>query len=145
MKVQWNRKEAIRKYLSAIIMMVMLCGLAGIGRAKINRDEKYIGVPVASPMGHEALRADIVNDKTSSFTIDLQQFANIGVSEDAPTYAIYTTSTLPANCGDFTGTDLPYWESSKYKRTFDLRGHRDVIKALDSYGCIIVKSNQSHG
>lgn len=135
--------ETAKKYMSAIVMLVVLCGLAGAGRAKIASDDVSLGVPTASPIGHEPLRADIVNDKLSSFTLDIQQFANIGTSENAATYAVYTKGTLPGTCGDFSNADLTYWQPSKYKRTFDLRGHKDVVKALDEYGCIIVRSNQS--
>lgn len=135
----------MKKYASAVIMLVVPCGLAGAGRAKIAGSSHELGIPTASPVGHEALRADIINDKPSSFTLDVQQFANIGVSEDAESYAVYTNGTLPATCGDFSAEDLTYWQPSKYTRTFDLRGHKDVLKALDEYGCIIVKSNQSRG
>ena len=145
MNIILDRQDDMKKYLSAIIMLVVLCGLAGAGRAKISHEEKDLGFPVAASAEHEPLRAEIVSDRPASFTFDLQQFANIGVSENAESYVIYTASMLPPSCGDFTGQDLTYWEPSKYKRTFDLRGHKDVIKALESYGCIIVKSNQSHG
>lgn len=137
--------DTLKKYLSAIIMLVVLCGLAGAGRAKISNNEQDLGIQTASPVGHEPLRADIVNTKLSNFTLDIQQFANIGTSEEAQTYAVYTKGTLPGTCGDFSQAELTYWEPSKYKRSFDLRGHKDVVKALDKYGCIIVRSNQSRG
>lgn len=135
--------ETAKKYLSAIVMLVVLCGLAGAGRAKISHDESDLGIPTTSPVGHEPLRADVVNTKLANFTLDIQQFANIGTSEEAPTYAVYTKGTLPATCGDFSNTEITYWQPSKYKRTFDLRRHKDVVKALDEYGCIIVRNNQS--
>ncbi len=133
----------MKKYGSALIMLVVLCGLAGAGRAKISANHADIGIPTASPAGHEPLRADIVNKRLSNFTLDIQQFANISANENAETYAVYTNGTLPATCGDFTGKDITYWQPSKYKRSFDLRGHRDVVQAFEEYGCIIVKSNQS--
>lgn len=143
MKTKRAKENTMKKYGSAVIMLVVLCGLAGAGRAKIAGHQADIGVPTISPAGHEPLRADIINSKLSSFTLDIQQFANIGVSEDAPTYAVYTNGSLPATCGDFSEADITYWQPSKYRRSFDLRGHDDVVKALDEYGCIIVKSNQS--
>lgn len=137
--------EALKKYTSAIIMMIVLCGLASAGRAKISPGEKDIGIATASPAGHARLRADIINKKPSNFTLDIQQFANIGVRDDAPTYAIYTDKNLPNTCGDFSDRDITYWEPSKYKRSFDLRSHKDVVKAFKEYGCVIVRSNQSTG
>lgn len=135
----------MKKYGSAIIMLVVLCGLASAGRAKIASQEPDLGVALASPADHSRLRANIVDQRLSRFTLDIQQFANIGVRDDAPTYAIYTQKTLPSACGDFSGREITYWEPSKYKRSFDLRSHKDVVAAFEKYGCVIVRSNQSRG
>jgi hypothetical protein len=137
--------DALKKYMSAIIMLIVLCGLAGAGRAKIASHSADLGIPTAPPTEHTRLRASIVDEKLSRFTLDIQQFANIGVRDNAPTYAIYTQKSLPSTCGDFSSRDITYWEPSKFKRSFDLRKHKDVAKAFKEYGCVIVKSNQSRG
>lgn len=138
--------ETFRKYGAAIIMVILLCGLASAGRAKIaSHNNTDLGIPTGSPADHARLRAEIVNEKPSRFTLDIQQFANIGVRDDAPTYAIYTHKNLPSACGDFSERDITYWEPSKYKRSFDLRSHKDVVTAFKEYGCVIVRSNQSRG
>lgn len=139
-------KGQMKKYGSAIVMLVVLCGLAGAGRAKITGDQDIADdISLSSPMGHTPLRADIIDKKLSNFTLDVQQFANIGVSENAASYAVYTNRSMPATCADFSERSLTYWQPSKYKRSFDLRQNKDVVQAIEKFGCIIVRGNQSKG
>ncbi len=138
-------KEEMQKYISAIVMLVVLCGLAVTGRAKLAEPPDIPGVISASPIDHEAIRASIIDPAPSHYTIDVRKFANIGVNEDAPTFALYVTSSLPSKCGDFTDRELPYWKPSKYKRTFNLEGQEDVLKALDTFGCVVIANTPPQG
>ena len=126
-------------------MLALTCGLAVTGRAKLVEPADIPGIAAVSPQEHQAIRASVINATPSNYTIDVRKFANIGVNEDAPTFAVYVTNSLPSKCGDFRGEDLPYWKPSKYKRTFNLQGHDDVLKAIDSYGCVVIKNIPPHG
>lgn len=126
-------------------MLVVLCGLAVTARAMIAPHEDLPGLPSMSAAGNQALRASIVSEDPAHFTLDIRKFANIGVNQEAPTFAIYTANSLPAKCADLRGEDLPYWKPSKYKRAFDLRGHDDVRKAIDGYGCIVIRNQPVTG
>jgi len=128
-----------KSYGIALAMLIVLCSLAITGRAKIMMQTEDIpGIPSISPLEYEAIRAGVTNNDPGNFTIDVRKFANIGANEDAPVFALYFRNTLPKKCGDFRGLDLSYWKSAKYKRSFNLNGHDDVITAMNSYGCIVI-------
>ncbi len=132
--------EEMRRYASAIIMLVVLCSLAVSGRAMISPPDDIPGIPSIPPQGHQSIRATVINEDPAHYTLDVRKFANIGVSEDAPTFAIYTSSSLPAKCGDFRGLTVPQWSPSKYKRSYDLRGQDKVMKALKGYHCVVLRN-----
>lgn len=135
----------MRRYASAIIMLVVLCSLAVSGRAMIAEKDDIPDLPSMSPEGFEPLRASVIDPNPSSFTIDVRKFANIGVNEDAPDFAIYTTNNLPSKCGDFRDLELRYSKHNKYKLTMNLMGHEKVFRALKGYGCIILHNQKIEG
>lgn len=133
----------MKRYGSAIVMLVVLCTLAVSGRARLAEPEDLPGLPSIPPAGHQTIRASVVDKNPAHYTIDVRKFANIGVNEDAPTFAIYMTSALPTKCGDFTEVDLHYWKVSKYKRGFNLSEHPEVLKAIKAYGCIVLRNSSA--
>ena len=128
----------MKSYGSALFMLIALCSLAVSGRAVISAPSDIPGLPSIPPDGHQPLRASVINNRLDRYTFDLRKFANIGVTDKAPSFAIYTSSGIPAKCGDFRATDLPYRMEGKYHRIYDLRGHDDIVRALDGYRCIVV-------
>lgn len=122
-------------------MLVLLCSLAVSGRAMIAEKGDIPDIPAISPEGHEAIRASVIDSTPSRYTIDVRKFANIGVDEAAPTFALYIRTSLPSKCGDFRDVELPYRKPAKYKRTFNMTGEEKVLRALGEYGCIIVRNS----
>lgn len=142
----------MKSYTIAFVMLMVLCGLAATGRAKISGDQDREAqkaasqeITLVSPTEFQPIRADIISDKPSKFTIDVENLANIGADDDAPVFAVYTQSTLPDQCGDFREVELQYKKPSKYKREFDLSDHKDILAAIDSYGCIVMKNTPPKG
>lgn len=135
----------MRRYASAFVMLVVLCSLAVSGRAMITETGDIPDLPAISPEGFQPLRASIINSDPARFTIDVRKFANIGVDEDAPNFALYTGSTLPTKCGDFRDLELAYWKPSKYRRTFDLSKEEKLVRAIDGYGCVVLRNGPSAG
>lgn len=128
----------MKRYVSAIVMLLVLCSLAVSGRAMIAVDDDIPGIPSLPPVGYEGLRAGIVSAEPARFTLDVRKFANIGVDQDAPYFAVYVRSALPTKCGDFRTLEAPHWSPSKYRQAYDLRGQEKAITALRAYGCIIL-------
>lgn len=140
-------KIDIKDYGIAFAMLLVLCGLAAAGRAKISGDHERAeasaassNISLISPEQFQPIRADIVNDSPSEFTIDVEHLANIGADDNAPVFAVYTKSDLPAQCGDFRDLELNYQKPSKYTRAFDLRRHKVVLEAINSYGCVVMRN-----
>lgn len=138
-------EEELRRYLSAIIMLVVLCSLAVSGRAMIAEKDDIPDIPSISPEGYEAIRASVINPNPASYTIDVRKFANIGVNEDAPMFAVYTGTSLPSKCGDFRDIELSYWKPEKYKRSFNLTNQEKVLRAIKGYGCVVLRNAPSAG
>lgn len=131
----------MKRYASAVFMLVALCSLAISGRATLMASTADVpGIPSVPPDDFEAIRASVINPDPAEFTIDVRKFANIGVNEDAPVFAVYTSSSLPDKCGDYRDLDLSYRKPSKYKRIFDLRDHADVLQAIKVYHCIVMRN-----
>jgi hypothetical protein len=145
MTMMMSGDDDMKRYLSAIVMLVVLCSLAISGRAMIAEKDDIPDLPTISPAGHEAIRASVINANPASYTIDVRKFANIGANEEAPTFALYLGSTLPGKCGDFRDLDLPYWKPAKYKRTFNLEGHEKFMRAIKEYKCVVVRNTPSAG
>lgn len=91
-----------------------------------------------SPANHEPVKFEVQNDNPARYTINLKKAANLGVNQDASTYAMYRTSTLPSRCGNFLKTDLNYEKPDKYHRVFNLTNNPEVLTAIDKYGCVII-------
>lgn len=108
--------------------------------AAANMNKLSAPIKVTSPQGHQAIKAEIIDPTPSHLTINVKKLANINVNENAPTFAVYTTPLPPAKCGDFTHLDIYYEKPTKYTRVFDLSKHRDVLKAINAYGCVVMKN-----
>ncbi len=146
-----SKTPELKKYLIAVVMLVVLCGLAITGRAKISdrkeTDKKPGGAEIAlvSPEEFQPIRADIVNDNPSKFTIDVENLANISADDDAPVFAVYVDSTMPDQCGDFRKLQLNYKKPSKYERQFNLSDHKEVLDAINHYGCVVMRNIPPNG
>jgi hypothetical protein len=146
-----GRQIDLKNYAIAFAMLVVLCGLALTGRMKIadqltgKQEDSKADITLVSPYEHDfqPIRADITNDSASRFTIDVENFANIGVDEDAAVFAVYTDSYLPDDCGDFRGLKLDYKKPSKYERQFNLSRHKDVLEAIETYGCVVITNGSA--
>lgn len=88
--------------------------------------------------GHQPVKVEVQNEDPKNFTINLGKMANLGVNKKAPTYVMYTTSTLPNQCGDFRGQDIDYRKPDRFHRIFDLSKKPEVIQALKDYGCVVI-------
>lgn len=142
-----DHKFDFKNYAIAAAMLIVLCGLAVTGRAKISGDQEQEAkkaakheIALVSPAEFQPIRADIVSKKPSKFTIDVENLANIGADDDAPVFAVYTQSSLPDQCGDFRSLELNYKKPSEYTREFDLSQHEQVLEAIDAYGCVVMKN-----
>jgi hypothetical protein len=90
---------------------------------------------------HQPIKAEVIDDNPSHFTIDVEEFENADADEEAPTFALYTSEEPPKTCGDFSDLDLKYEKPEEHKRMFDLTDHKDVLDALKKYQCVVVKNN----
>jgi acyl-coenzyme A synthetase/AMP-(fatty) acid ligase len=95
-------------------------------------------IPTTSPEGYQSIKAEIVNSEPSSFTINVKFLINKFADTEAPIFAVYTSGSTPEICGDFHTIEIPYKKPSKYTRVFDLSEHSDVLKAIDTYQCVVL-------
>lgn len=130
------RKKFIVPVLAASIVA------AGYGFSAPQADAKSMSryVRTVSPQNHQPIKASVLDDTPKHYTIDVKKFANLGANQEAPTFAVYVTSTLPARCGDFRNLAIPYKKPGKYKRVFNLSSHPDVLSAINKYGCVVMKN-----
>lgn len=121
-------------------MKKLVLGMAVIGlmSAPVMAETTGEKIALASPKGHQAIKAKVVDDTPANYTIDVHSFSNLGVNEEAPTFAVYTASRLPDKCGDFSDTPLSYEKPEKYKRVFDISENPEIITAINEYKCVIV-------
>ena len=89
---------------------------------------------------YEPVRAEIVNSDPSQFTINVRNLSNIGVDQKAEYFSVYTTSSKPENCADFTNENLPYEKPEKYLRQFNLSDQPEILEAIESVGCVAMKN-----
>lgn len=134
-------KNGFKNYLIVAVMIAALCSLAIAGRATISETVPDMpGVSAVDPTEFEPLRASVIDENPSHYTIDVRKFSNIGVDENAPYFSVYISETIPQQCGDFRTLDLPYQKPDKYQRIFDLSSHDDVLKAINTYKCVVIRS-----
>lgn len=95
-------------------------------------------IPATTPKGHQPIQAEILNASPDNFTINVKKLANWGADENAPTFAVYTGSSLPDICGDYASTELAYMKPEKYIRVFDLSHQPGILTAIDEYQCVII-------
>jgi hypothetical protein len=114
----------------ALILSVTLAGLPAFAQ----------DIATTSPDGHQAIKAKIIDANPAQYTINVRTLANFGANENAPTFAVYTSARPPAQCGDFSNLEITYQKPTKYTRVFNLTRHRDVLKAINAYGCVVIKN-----
>lgn len=88
----------------------------------------------------EQVKANIVDENPKTFTIDVYSLANMFVDQEAPDFAVYTTPSAPKECADFRTITLAYDKPEKYKRRFDLTKHADVLNAIETHKCVIIRN-----
>lgn len=93
-----------------------------------------------SPEGHQAIKAKVIDETPENFTINVKTLANFGANEEAPTFAVYTASSLPKECGDFSDLSLKYQKPEKYLRVFDLSSNMKVLDAINAHECVVIKN-----
>lgn len=98
---------------------------------------------VAPSSGHQPIKAQVTNPAPENFEINLKKAANLGADQKAPTFAMYTTGSVPDRCGDFRNETISYKKPDKYHRVFNLSDKPEVLAALDEYGCVIIKNKPS--
>jgi hypothetical protein len=97
-------------------------------------------VRTVSPGNHQPIKATVLDDTPKHYTIDVKKFANLSADQEAPTFAVYVTNSLPKRCGDFRNLAIPYKKPEEYKRVFNLSNHPDVLTAIGKYGCVVMKN-----
>ena len=97
-------------------------------------------IATVSPREHQTIKASVISKNPSAYKINVKKMANMGVNEEAPTFAVYITSSVPSRCGDFRKLELPYKKPTKYEREFNLSEHEEVLQALDRYGCVVMRN-----
>lgn len=95
-------------------------------------------IPTTPTANHQPIKAKVVDSTPAHFTVNLKTLANLGVNEEAKTFAIYTSAKAPASCGDFSTIDLDYQKPDKYTRVFDLSKQPGVLEALNQYQCVVI-------
>lgn len=117
----------------AIFTLLVLCASA-----------PAFALTLDSPKRHQPIKAEVVDSSPSHYTINVKKAANLGVNQEAPTYAMYVTSSVPKTCADFSKINLNYQKPDKYHRIFDLSDHKDVVNAINDYGCVIIPNKPKH-
>jgi hypothetical protein len=133
-----------------IFIVIIICAIAaGLWMSNFagspfsgeqGKNNARAAISAISPQGHELIKATVLNETPSNFTIDVKKFANMSVDQDAPTFAVYVSDSKPSKCGDFRSLELNYTKPDEYKRQFDLSGHPDVLAAIDTYGCVVMRN-----
>ena len=143
------QKKSKAKDTKSKVLIVALCAAIMIAGGLVARavkpddadaksgPDKIATVPASD---HETIKAEILDKNPSKFTIDVEKLANMNADDDADTFAVYTSDSAPKTCGDFRKLELPYEKPEEYKRVFDLSDHPEVIEALDSYHCVVMRN-----
>ncbi len=138
---QYMEKKNFQNYLSKlatiiyIILVIIALLILGAFAHGYNSNIETI-----SPKGHQPIKAKVINADPAYFTINVKSIANLGVNENAPTFAVYISSILPNQCGNFLNLRLKYTKPEKHKRVFNLSKHENVLKAINTYKCVVIKN-----
>lgn len=124
-------KATLLVYLSAIAL-----GVSGAGHSHA----AYGDVDMVRTQDHQPIKARVLNEDPAQFTINVKNLSNMGVNEDAPTFAVYTSSRMPQQCADFSSVALRYEKPEKYHRKFNLSQHRNILTAIKDYNCVVIKN-----
>lgn len=130
--------------MNKFIVSVLTASLAvaGYGFTISQADAKSMSryIRTVSPNNHQPIKATVLDDTPKHYTIDVKKFANLSADQEAPTFAVYVTDSLPPRCGDFRNLAIPYKKPEEYKRVFNLNSHPDVLTAIGKYGCVVMKN-----
>jgi hypothetical protein len=102
------------------------------------------GITLIPSSGHEPVKFSVLDPSPQHYTIDVKKFTNLGVNQEAPTFVMYDTPSVPSRCGDFSHTDIDYQKPDKYHRIFDLTKKPEVLWALDRYGCVVIPNKPKY-
>lgn len=99
--------------------------------------------PLTSARPFEQVKANIIDETPKTFTIDVYSLANLFVDQEAPVFAVYTTPSAPKECADFRKITIAYDKPDKYKRRFDLSSHKDILNAIETHKCVVIRNSPS--
>lgn len=149
-KMSHNLKTRIGEGIIVCMVLALGWGVATVSAASLNntiqnpggakQEESSNARGGISPEGHQLIKASVINDDPKAYKINVRKMANLNADENAETFAVYITSSAPDTCADFRKLKLPYKKPSKYEREFNLRKHPQVLKALDEYGCVVMRN-----
>lgn len=88
----------------------------------------------------QPIKAEIVKSDPSEFTINVRNMSNLGADQKADVFSVYTASSQPEQCADFTNVELPYEKPEKYLRVFDLSDKPEIMTAIEKHQCVAVKN-----
>lgn len=121
------------KYLFLLVSATIMVGLIYMA----GYQQKQTG----TTRNAEPIRAEIINEDPSNFTINVKFMANSSADTNAQYFAVYTSNQKPTDCADFHDTDLTFEKPSEYKRKFDLSDHEDILDAIHSKQCVIIPNS----
>jgi hypothetical protein len=131
-----RRSTMVKKFILAGIIIGVLGGLGTVFytlAADIN---------TISPKGHQAIKAKVIHEDPARFTINVKSLVNLGANENAPTFAVYVDQRLPQQCGNFLHLSLKYYKPEKHQRVFNLSKNKEVLDAIKTYRCVVIKNIQ---
>ena len=89
---------------------------------------------------YEPVKAKIIDSTPENFTINVKNLSNLGVDQDAPVFAVYTSGSKPSECADFTTVKITYKKPEKYLRLFDLSDKPEIVSAIEKQQCVAIKN-----
>lgn len=135
-------KQQIGFITFIFVAMILLTHFATAEDAKADAPAKEVKMVQTS--NFEPIKAKIVSDVPSEYTINVKFLTNTFADTEADVFSVYISSTKPENCADFRHLDLSYEKPSKYLRVFDLSENEDVIAAVNQYNCVAIKNIPSN-
>ncbi len=144
---QHSLKHKIKNFFIITFIIVMGCTVAAFAATRMMNGQEAGSngkddgkISTISPSGHQAIKASVLDTNPSAYKINVKKIANMNVNEEAPTFAVYIKGSLPGRCGDFRKLELPYKKPTKYEREFNLSQHKEVLDALNRYGCVVMRN-----